>query len=144
MPPSYVYALGRIEPRFPRLSVEKEFAQATGRADTVNLTDRQVLQRVLQQNRYLVKQLCWVMTVGGLETYIAMRPILRIHGDLLNEGRERTELLGGSLVIRDAANLPCRRSAWRVCVIVARVIGIGRALVSGLCGLSAPAITGRL
>jgi hypothetical protein len=30
MPPSYVYALGRIEPRFPRLSVEKEFAQATG------------------------------------------------------------------------------------------------------------------
>jgi hypothetical protein len=42
MPPSYVYALGRIEPRFPRLSVEKEFAQATGRAETVNLTDRQV------------------------------------------------------------------------------------------------------
>jgi hypothetical protein len=31
MPVSFVYALGRIEPRFPRLSVEKEFAQATGR-----------------------------------------------------------------------------------------------------------------
>jgi hypothetical protein len=69
-PPSYVYALGRIEPRFPRLSVEKEFAQATGRAETVNLTDRQALQTVLRQNRYLVRQLCWVMTVGGLETYI--------------------------------------------------------------------------
>jgi hypothetical protein len=65
-----VYALGRIEPRFPRLSVEKEFAQATGRAETVNLTDRQTLRRVLEQNRYLVRQLCWVMTVGGLETYI--------------------------------------------------------------------------
>jgi hypothetical protein len=72
MPPSYVYALGRIEPRFPRLSVEKEFAQATGRAETVNLTDRQALQRVLQENRYLVKQLCWAMTVGGLETYIVV------------------------------------------------------------------------
>src|SRR5260370_9462036 len=70
MPASYVYALGRIAPRFPRLSVEKEFAQATGRAETVNLTDRQALQRVLQQNRYLVNQLCWVMTIGGLETYI--------------------------------------------------------------------------
>jgi hypothetical protein len=69
---SFVYALGRIEPRFPRLSAEKEFAQATGRADTVNLTDRQALQRVLQQNRYLVKQLCWVMTVGGLETCIVI------------------------------------------------------------------------
>ena len=47
MPVSYVYSLGRIEPRFPRLSVEKEFAQATGRAETANLTDRQALRRVL-------------------------------------------------------------------------------------------------
>lgn len=69
-PPSYVYALGRIEARFPRLSVEKEFAQATGRADTVNLTDREALRKVLQDNRYLVKQLCWLMTVGELETYV--------------------------------------------------------------------------
>src|SRR3954447_26304801 len=72
MSPSYVYALGLIEPRFPRLSVEKEFAQATGRAETVNLTDRQALRQVLEQNRYLVRQLCWVMTVGGLETYLVV------------------------------------------------------------------------
>ena len=45
MPASYVYALGRLDPRFPRLSVEKEFAQATGRAETVNLTDRQALRQ---------------------------------------------------------------------------------------------------
>jgi cyclic patellamide precursor peptide PatG len=70
MPPSYVYALGRIEPRFPLLSVEKEFAQATGRAETVNLTDRQVLRQVLQDNRYLLRQLCWVHMVAGLETYL--------------------------------------------------------------------------
>jgi len=37
----YIYALGRIEPRFPRLSIEKEFAQATGRLDAVGLTDRE-------------------------------------------------------------------------------------------------------
>jgi hypothetical protein len=36
---AYVYALGRVEPRIPHLSVEKEFAQATGRAQTVGLTD---------------------------------------------------------------------------------------------------------
>ena len=29
---AYIYALGRIEPRFPSPAVEKEFAQATGRA----------------------------------------------------------------------------------------------------------------
>ena len=32
--PPYVYAIGRIEPRFPRPSVQKEFAQATARGDT--------------------------------------------------------------------------------------------------------------
>jgi hypothetical protein len=40
-PVSYVYAIGRIEPRFPSLSVEKEFAQATARSETKGLTDRQ-------------------------------------------------------------------------------------------------------
>jgi len=70
--PNYVYAIGRIEPRFPRPSVEKEFAQATGRAETAGLTDRQAAQKVLSQrsNRYLTRQLCWVMTIEGLETYI--------------------------------------------------------------------------
>ena len=71
-PPSLVYALGRIEPRFPRLSVEKEFVQATGRAETANLSDRQVLHRILSepQNRYLVRQLCWVLMIGGMDTYL--------------------------------------------------------------------------
>jgi hypothetical protein len=70
--PSFVYAIGRIEPRFPRPSVEKEFAQATGRAETAGLTDRQAVHKVLsqRQNRYLARQLCWVMTIEGLETYI--------------------------------------------------------------------------
>src|SRR5215472_1207773 len=70
--PNFVYAIGRIEPRFPRPSVEKEFAQATGRADTAGLTNRQAVQKVLslRQNRYLARQLCWVMMIEGLETYI--------------------------------------------------------------------------
>jgi len=70
--PSYVYAIGRIEARFPRPGVEKEFAQATGRGDAAGLTDRQAAQRVLSQrsNRYLARQLCWVMTIEGMETYI--------------------------------------------------------------------------
>jgi PatG Domain len=70
--PAYVYAIGRIEPRFPSLSTEKEFAQATGRAETAGLTDRQALHAVLsqRQNRYLVRKLCWVLTIEGLDTYI--------------------------------------------------------------------------
>jgi hypothetical protein len=72
--PTYVYAMGRIEPRIPRLSVEKELAQVIGRGDAKGLTDRQALHAVLckPENRYLVRQLCWVMTIEGLETYILM------------------------------------------------------------------------
>jgi len=73
-PPSYIFALGKIEPRFPSLGVEKEFFQATGRAGTSGLTDREALERVLsgRPNRYLVRQICWVLTIEGLETYILM------------------------------------------------------------------------
>jgi hypothetical protein len=70
--PPYVYAVGRIEPRFPRLSVEKELAQVAGKSSTPGLTDRQMMQKVLsdRQNRYLVRQLCWVLTIAGMEVYI--------------------------------------------------------------------------
>lgn len=69
---SYVYALGRIEARFPRLSVEKEFAQAIGRAETAGQTGQQAFYNALSKpdNRYLVRQMCWVFTIQGLETYL--------------------------------------------------------------------------
>lgn len=70
--PRYVYAIGRVEPRFPSLAVEKELAQAMGRNESAGLTDREALQAVLsnRENRYLVRQLCWVFLVEGLETYL--------------------------------------------------------------------------
>ena len=69
---SYVYAIGKIEARFPNAWVEKELVQATARGDTAGLTDRQSLQKILSepQNRYLVRELCWVMMIQGVETYI--------------------------------------------------------------------------
>lgn len=70
--PSYVYALGRVEARFPRVSLEKEFAQVAGRTDAKQQTDREMFRTVLSQreNRYLLRQLCWVMTIQGLDTYL--------------------------------------------------------------------------
>ena len=71
---SYVYALGQIEARFPRPSVEKEMAQATGRAETAGRTDQQAFHQVLsgRENRYLARQMCWVLMIQGLETYIVL------------------------------------------------------------------------
>jgi hypothetical protein len=70
--PSFVYAIGQIEPRFASLGVEKELVQATGRAEAAGLTDREALQAVLSDraNRYLVRQVCWVFVIEGLETYL--------------------------------------------------------------------------
>jgi hypothetical protein len=69
---SYVYAIGRVEARFPNLAAEKEFAQVTGRTETAGKTDQQTLHTVLskRENRYLARQLCWVLTIQGLDTYL--------------------------------------------------------------------------
>jgi hypothetical protein len=70
--PSFVYALGQIQPRFSSLAAEKEFAQVTGRGDAAGLTDREALHAILSDraNRYLMRQLCWVFLIEGLETYL--------------------------------------------------------------------------
>ncbi len=72
--PSFVYAIGRVEARFPNLAAEKEFAQATGRTETAGKTDQQTFHSVLskRENRYLVRQLCWVLSIQGLETYLLL------------------------------------------------------------------------
>jgi len=83
---SYVYAIGKVEARFPNLAVEKEFAQAAGRTDTAGKTDQQTFHAVLSksENRYLLRQLCWVLTIQGLETYLLV-PRDRSDVDLLVE-----------------------------------------------------------
>ena len=70
--PQCVYVIGHIEPRFPRLSVEQEARQATARAGGSKETDRETMAKVLRDpnNKYLVRQLCWVLSVMGVETYI--------------------------------------------------------------------------
>jgi PatG C-terminal len=70
--PDFVYAIGRVEPRFPSLAVEKELAQAIGRGGAAGLTDHQALHRALtdRANRYLARRLCWAFLVENLETYV--------------------------------------------------------------------------
>jgi hypothetical protein len=67
-----VYVIGHIEPRFPMLSIEKEARQATARAGATKDADREVMAKLLRDpaNKYLVRKLCWVLSVHGVETYI--------------------------------------------------------------------------
>ncbi|MFE7379737.1 hypothetical protein ACFU9F_05125 [Streptomyces zhihengii] len=68
----HVYAVGRVEARFPDLGVEKELEQAVGRTDTRGMTDGQAVHTVLNEpaNRYLARQMCWVLTIGGIDAYL--------------------------------------------------------------------------
>jgi hypothetical protein len=98
---SYVFAIGRVEMRFPTLAVEKEFAQATGRANTKGLTDRAAAQAVLsdRSNRYIVRQLCWVLTIEGMETYILVPRDPADYDQLLEAVRPEPSPLDLDLVV---------------------------------------------
>jgi hypothetical protein len=55
--------------------VEKEIKQAVARVGGApEATDRQAMSSVLQDpnNRYLLRQLCWVVLVQGIETYLIL------------------------------------------------------------------------
>jgi PatG Domain len=84
--PSYIYAIGRIQARFPDPSIEKEFRQATGRTETAGQTDPEALRSVLsaRSNRYLAREMCWILTIEGMETYI-LRPHDAVDLDLFVE-----------------------------------------------------------
>src|SRR5262245_6297659 len=70
--PTFVYALGQIDARFPCLSVEKEMAQASRGPHSRGQTDRQALRAALAdpRNRYIARNMCWVLEIEKLETYI--------------------------------------------------------------------------
>jgi hypothetical protein len=80
----FVYAIGHVEHRCPTLGVEKELAQAMGRTESNGLSDQRAVYETLKAHTYLARQMCFVMVVGGLETYI-LRPRDRADIDLLVE-----------------------------------------------------------
>ena len=69
---SFIYAIGKIESRFPSRGSENEYLQVVGRTETKGQTDFEAMRTVLskRENHYLVRQLCWVLRIEGLETYI--------------------------------------------------------------------------
>ena len=71
MAPGFVYAIGRVEARFPNLAGKG--IRSGHREGATPPEDRPAdVSRVLsrRENRYLLRQLCWVMTIQGLETYL--------------------------------------------------------------------------
>lgn len=89
--PTPVYVIGHIEPRFPSLSLEKEAWQAIKREGTVQGTDHEVMQKLLSDpnNLYIVRQLCWVLSVQDVESYIVVPRYQADYQLLVNSYRPR-------------------------------------------------------
>ena len=77
-PHSYVYALGSVRHRYPSLSIENEFAQSvedlsqTDPNETRGKTETEVLSAIISRPKYrhILRKLCWVLRIEGLDTYI--------------------------------------------------------------------------
>jgi hypothetical protein len=72
---SYVYAIGKVVHRFPTRSLEMELAQTLGRnpeEEMKGLAHEEVIHKVLTDsaNRYIARQICYVLNIERLETYI--------------------------------------------------------------------------
>ncbi|MFE5854273.1 hypothetical protein ACFQ61_13805 [Streptomyces sp. NPDC056500] len=67
----YVFAIGQVRARFRDPGVEKEFTQVVGATNTKGLTTDEVLREVLArpENRYLARQMQYVLTIQGVDTY---------------------------------------------------------------------------
>jgi PatG C-terminal len=72
--PNYVYAIGNVSIRFPNMSIEKELWQASGRKsdDIKSLAQPEVFNKILTDpnNKYIARQLCWILEIEKLPTYI--------------------------------------------------------------------------
>jgi PatG Domain len=121
-PPSFVYAIGRIAARFPSIDIEKELQQAARQSETANLTDSQVLCEVLSrpENAYIAREMCWVFTVQGVETFTVVP----------RSGAEFVELVGA---------LQLAPSAGATNVLIG--VRTGSAVANSCAGLTLPVVS---
>lgn len=83
--PRYVWAYGKITTRFPDECISREYQLAIQRLDTKGLSDTQVKYEVLKkpENRYLLRKICWVLQVTGIDTYILLPTDIQDYGQLV-------------------------------------------------------------
>ncbi len=84
-PPTYVYAFGILRPIFPDLSVEQEFRYAV---DLVPGTSETSYHKVFTwehgQFFYIAENCCWLLEIGGVDTYLLQPRSLRELHDLVD------------------------------------------------------------
>ena len=98
IPDPWVYVIGDVDPRSPSLAVEKEAMGAMVRASTKGLTNAQALQKVLEArgNEYLVREMCYVLLVQEVETYILVPHFAQDYPMLIEAAKSELSAVIGS------------------------------------------------
>jgi hypothetical protein len=68
-----VYAIGKLDVRFPSIGIEREFQQRKarlGRASEAGASRGSQIREVLEENRHLATRMCYILTVGGVPAYV--------------------------------------------------------------------------
>lgn len=67
----FVFAIGRLYPTFPNKSLEKEYSYAYEEFRAQGPPNALFYQVLSQgQNLYIAQQMCWIMQIDGVDTYI--------------------------------------------------------------------------
>jgi hypothetical protein len=70
-PVGYVFVVGNIVPRFPSQSLEEEYMYAYQEFKAEGPPNALYYQVLSQgQNLYIARQMCWVLQIDGVDTYI--------------------------------------------------------------------------
>lgn len=82
----FVYAIGRIYPRYPNLGVEKEVAQALGSEGGKGANDEQALHKILRDPNflYIAQEMCWTVAIETIDSYV-IKPATKVDAALLLE-----------------------------------------------------------
>jgi hypothetical protein len=72
VPEDFVYAIGRLETRFPTVGIEREFQQCEARLpqSKASAPAGARLREVLEANPHLSGRMCYLLMVGGVPAYI--------------------------------------------------------------------------
>jgi hypothetical protein len=69
----FVYAIGKLDVRFPSIGIEREFQQRRARlapALSEGASRGAQIREVLESNRHLASRMCYFLTVGGVPAYV--------------------------------------------------------------------------
>src|SRR5579885_843190 len=70
-PQQYVFAIGKLDVRFPSIGIEREFRRCTSLIpDVSSLSRGERLRKVLEANQHLAVRVCYVLTIGGVPAYV--------------------------------------------------------------------------